>query len=85
MSKIFGSKELQNCVKNLKFAFHSSNSHHEKYYPPKGVSSPNGVQPFYMIQLGRKAYDPNSCARYISELKKFGFTKDQIEKAIDSK
>lgn len=82
MSKSFGSKELVKCVEEFGFKYHSANAHHVKYYPPSGKVPPGGIRPFYMIQLGRKTYDPVSAARYISELKKFGYTKEEIEKNI---
>lgn len=82
MSKAFDSKELIKCVEKFGFTFNSSNSHHSKCYPPLGKLPPSGIRPFYMIQLGRKTYDPVSASRYISELKKFGYTKEEIEKNL---
>ena len=82
MSKSFGSANLKKCVEHLGFAFHSSNSSHLKYYPPKGKDAPAGVRPFFTFQLGRRVYDPYSANRYISQLKKFGFTKKEIEENL---
>lgn len=81
--KAFGSKELEKCVEKLGFTFNSiSSSHHAKYNPPKGINIPVGNYPFFQFQLGRKAYDPHSANRYITQLKKFGFSKEQIEKNL---
>lgn len=38
--------------------------------------------PFFQFQLGRKTYDPHSANRYITQLKNFGFTKEEIEKNL---
>ncbi|OGH37972.1 MAG: hypothetical protein A3B44_03390 [Candidatus Levybacteria bacterium RIFCSPLOWO2_01_FULL_38_21] len=81
--KSFGSRDLENFVKKFNFTFHSiSSSHHAKYYPPKSRISTDPSRPFFQFQLGRKTYDPHSASRYISQLKKLGLTKEEIEKNI---
>lgn len=81
--KAFGSKELEKCVKRLGFSFDSiSSSHHAKYSPPLSKNVPIGQYPFFQFQMGRKTYDPHSANRYITQLKNFGFTKEEIEKNL---
>lgn len=79
MSKIFGTKELQECLIKLGFIPKDSNSSHIKYYHQEGKA---GQYPFIMIQAGKKTYGTNSCNRYIQEIKKFGFSKKDIEKYL---
>lgn len=81
--KAFGSKDLEECVKKLGFTFDSiSSSHHAKYTPPHDRDPLPGVRPFFTFQLGRKTYDPNSANRYITQLKRLGFTKEEILKHL---
>ena len=81
--KAFGSKELESCVKKLGFTFDSiSSSHHAKYTPPEGINTQIGDYPFFQFQLGRKTYAPHSANRYITQLKRFGFSKEEIEKKL---
>ncbi len=79
MSKSFGSGELHKCLKKLGFYPEDSSSSHVKYYHKDGK---RGEYPFIMLQMGKKTYGHNSCNRYIQELKKFGFTKEEIEKYL---
>lgn len=79
MSKAFGTKELHQCLTKLGFIPENSNSSHIKYYHKEGK---RGQYPFIMVQIGKKEYGKNSCSRYIQELKKFGFTKQEIEKCL---
>mgnify|MGYP001301508003 CR=1 FL=1 len=85
MAKIFGSKELINCVENLDCKYNSSKSSHIKYNLPEGHKLPKGERPFYIIQVSRKTYAKHICNRYITELKMKGFTKKQIDKAFSTK
>lgn len=78
--KSFGSKELEKCVKALGFTFDSiSSSHHAKYTPPSNKTVAVGNYPFFVFQLGQRTYDPHAASRYITQLKRFGFTKAEIE------
>lgn len=79
MSKSFGTKELHQCLIKLGFTPDNSNSSHIKYYHQQGKV---GQYPFIMVQVGKKNYGKNSCQRYIQELKKFGFSKKEIEKYL---
>lgn len=77
--KIFGSKELLKCLKCLGFAPRPKiASAHVKFDPPKEKKENKTDYPFIMVQLGRKTYDKNACARYITQIKRFGFTKKEI-------
>ncbi len=77
--KSFGSKELCGCLKTLKFNPGSQNkTSHVKYKIPPNKKCPPGVRPFIMVQLGRKSYHPHARSRYISQIKRFGFTKKEI-------
>lgn len=79
----YGSKQLENCVKSLGFTFDSiSSNHHAKYNPPPGKTVPIGNYTFFQFQLGRKTFDTNAQNRYITQLKRFGYTKEEIEKNL---
>jgi len=78
--KAFGSRDLIRCVECLGFKFNRQSSHHLIYEPPKNRQNPEHRP--YSIQIGKKSYIPHSRSRYISELKSYGFTKDQIEKCL---
>ena len=80
--KAFGSKELQKCVINLGFVFDSISSNHHAKYNPQTNKTTVGEYPFFQFQLGRKTFDPNSANRFITQLKRFGFTKEEIEKHL---
>jgi len=77
MNKAFGSKELLKCIKKLGFTYQRESSSHEIYNPPQGKKNSLG-RPL-PIKVGVKSYDPNGRARYISEIKSYGFTKEEIE------
>lgn len=80
--KNFGTKDLCKCLENLGFTLeeHQTSSHHYKYNIPKGHVISKGLRPFLMVQMGQKAFLPNSCSRYITEIKRLGFTKEDIDK-----
>jgi len=80
MSKAFGSKNLEKCIVKLGFRYTRASSSHWVYNPPKGVNNPQN-RPF-VFKVNVKSYDLHSRARYISELKSYGFTKSQIEKFL---
>ncbi len=79
MSNSFGSKELEKCLKELGFILKRTSSSHAIFDPPNDKLPPIGSRPFMTVQLGRKTYDPHSANRYISQIKRFGFTKTEIE------
>lgn len=76
MNKAFGYKDLLKCLKKLGFTYQRESSSHEIYNPPVDKSNPLG-RPL-PIKVGVKSYDPNSRARYISEIKSYGFTKEEV-------
>lgn len=79
--KSFGSKELEKCLKALGFRYDGvSSSHHAKYYAPNGTEGL--AYPFFLFQLGIKSYPKHSANRYITQLKRFGYTKEDIEKLL---
>ena len=77
--KSFGSKELERCLLKLGFIPKGIQSSHVKYYHKKGRT---GSKPFMIVQLGKKSYGKNAANRYVSEIKKFGFAKEEIEKNL---
>lgn len=79
MSKSFGSRNLQKCLKKLGFIQKGIKSSHVKYFHKDGKI---GSKPFMVVQLGKKTYGKNAGNRYISQLKKFGFTKKEIERHL---
>ena len=82
MPRSFGSKELVRCLEILGFIFNRQGSSHAIYNFPKDHQPPIGIRPYMTVQLGRKVYDPHSASRYISEIKKFGFTKKEVEAGL---
>jgi len=80
MSRAFGSKDLEKGIVRLGFKYIRASSSHWVYNPPKGMSNLQN-RPF-VFKVGVKSYDPHSRARYISELKSYGFIKSQIEQAF---
>lgn len=82
MGKAFGTKQLCKCLEKLNFISKGHNSSHVKYFMPKNRKIPTGLRPFMIVQLGRKCFDPYICNRYISEIKKLGFCKEEIEKYL---
>lgn len=80
--KSFGSKELESCVKKLGFTFKNIQASHAKYLPPSRNDISPEARPYFVFQLGKKAYDKNAASRYITQLKRFGFSKEEIEKNL---
>ena len=80
MNKAFGSKELIKCLKKLGFTYLRESSSHQIYSPPSGKKNPGG-RPL-PVKVEVKSYDPNSRSRYISEIKMYGFTKEEINEAF---
>lgn len=80
MTKAFGYRELVNCLTSLGFSPKSQNSSHIKYYHKN--KNCVGKYPFIEVQVGRGSYGTNSAKRYIQQLKRFGFTKKEIEDCL---
>lgn len=82
MSKAFGTKDLVRALQQLGFRYIRGSSSHDIYNPPSGKHNlQNRPLP---LKVGVKSYDPHSRARYISEIKSYGFTKDEIKKAFEN-
>lgn len=79
MNRSFGSKGLQECLEKLGFVPRGIESSHLKYYHKQGKI---GSKPFMIVQLGKKTYGHNAANRYMAQIKKFGFTKEEIEKNL---
>ena len=79
MKKAFGSKQLQRCLEKLGFIPRGIESSHLKYYHQSGRT---GSKPFMIVQLSQKTYGRNAANRYISQIKQFGFTKEEIERYL---
>ena len=80
--KSFGSRELIKCVEKLGFEYKRQSSSHLIYHPPRGSKSMTISKNILPIQIGRKTYDKNAQSRYVSQIKSFGFTKEEIEKNL---
>lgn len=81
--KSFGSKELENCVKKLGFTFKNIQASHVKYLPSPRNHVSSEARPYFVFQLGKKTYDKNGANRYITQLKRLGFSKEEIEKNLN--
>lgn len=83
MKKSFGSRELYKCLIKLGFnPLAQKGTSHLKFSPPKGKVVSQGTRPFMIIQLNIKTYDPHSASRYINQIMKFGFSKEEIYKNL---
>jgi len=80
--KVFGSRKLIKCVKELGFIFKRQTSSHQIFHPPKGRKSTMLNKNILPIQVGRNTYDSNACSRYVGQIKSFGFTKKEIEENL---
>ncbi len=79
--KSFGSKELIKCLVKLKFTPEPQvGSRHRKYTSPNKVEK--GSRPFFIVIQGRKEYDRVTQKKIINQVKKLGFSEDQIMEAM---
>lgn len=77
----FGSRDLIGCLLCLKFTEGKRNaSSHVKYNCPKKVEA--GNYPLITVILGRKVYDKVTRGRYLTQLKKLGYTIKEIESCM---
>ena len=82
----YGSRELASCLKNLGFTPRKQmGTRHIKYDPPVHASVNPGQRTFIIMQQNIKTYDSNACSRYINEIKTFGFSREEIIKALTEK
>lgn len=83
MKKSFGSRELYNCLINLGFTpLKQKGTSHLKFLPPKSKRVLQAMRPFIMMQMGEKTFDPHSASRYIRQIIQFGFSEEEIVKAL---
>lgn len=81
--KSFGSKELCQCLRHLGFSPEpQKGTSHIKYSIPENKKTLSGVRPFIIVQLGRKSYHPHARSRYVSQIKRLGFSKKEIMKHL---
>lgn len=79
----FGTRELIRCLERLGFTPKPQlATSHRKYISPLHIKANIGQRSFIMVQLNIKRYDSNACSRYIGEIKSFGFTREEIIKAL---
>ncbi len=79
--KSYGSRELITCLINLNYSEELQvGSRHLKYQSPKPVEK--GMRPFIIVLQNKNNYDPITQRQYIKQIKKHGFTREQIEKAM---
>ncbi len=79
MSLSFGYKELIACLLCLGFAKQlSTGSSHLKYKSPHSTSDPN-LRPFITVILERKDYDKHTRGRYLGQIKRLGFSLQEIK------
>lgn len=82
MKVSFGTKTLIACLLCLSFTkAPSSGSSHQKF-SLTGRKVTSGVRPFMIVILNRKSYDPVTQRRYITQLKRLGFTQKEIETCL---
>lgn len=78
----FGSRELYRCVTFFKFIPKTQRgTSHLKFNPPPNTKLKIRQRNFVM-QTGRKEYDPHSRIRYIKQLMEFGLPKQEILKHL---
>ena len=79
--KSFGSKDLINCLLCLGFTpTKSTGSSHIKYKCTKSVEK--GTRSFIEVILNVKTYDPTTRGRYLTQIKRLGYSLKEIEKCM---
>ena len=80
----YGSRELVHCLESLGFSLRrkQTGTSHVKYDPPSHVKVNPGERSFVIVQLNIKTYDSNACSRWINQIKSFGFSREEIIKAL---
>lgn len=79
----FGSRELVRCLLRLGFTSRKQmGTRHVKYNPPSNIKLKPGQRSFIMVQENIKTYDSNACSRYINEIKAFGFSREEVIRAL---
>lgn len=81
--KLFGSNDLCKCLKRLAFTpLPQNGTSHVKYKVLPDIKTTPGIRPYIIVILGRKTYDRNTCSSYITQLKRLGFSKEDIIKNL---
>ena len=57
-------------------------SRHLKYVPPADTNKTTSMPPFMLIMQGKKDVDPKHQKNFIRDLKRHGFSDDQIKEAM---
>lgn len=76
--KAYGTRELVSALNALGYAKGKQiASRHLKYFPPNKPAK--GIVPFILVIQNRTEYDPHWQREYIKQIKRHGFTKEEIE------
>ncbi|OGK21652.1 hypothetical protein A3C23_02650 [Candidatus Roizmanbacteria bacterium RIFCSPHIGHO2_02_FULL_37_13b] len=82
----FGTVQLCKALTNLGFTPEKQcGTSHQKYNVPSSKIVPDGLRPFIEVVHGRKQYFPPTVSGYLTQLKRLGFTNDEITKAFAKK
>lgn len=80
--KSYGTRELIALLTSLGYKKGKQiASRHLKYHSPRKTSQ--GIYPFILVIQGRREYDPYWQREYIKQIKKQGFTQEEIEEHFD--
>jgi len=79
----FGTKDLEKCLLCLGFTSRPAKASHKKFDCPKYCEVPERLRPFIIVVLGKKQYDDISAAKWIKQIKNFGFTNKQISHCLN--
>jgi len=81
--KSFGSRKLCKCLKSLGLSpAPQKGTSHIKYKISPNKKLPSGIRPFIIVQIGKKSYHSHARSRYISQIKRLGFSKKEITKHL---
>ena len=83
MKMSFGPKELSKCLIRLGLEPESRKAtSHVKFKYNTNKKLPDGSRPFITLIEGRNIYDPITRGRYITQLKRLGFSLKEIKKGL---
>lgn len=81
MKRSYGSRELIRCLLKLRYTPEPQiGSRHRKYRSPNSVQK--GMYPFILVIQNRSEYDQFWQREYMKQIKRHGFSGDQIEEAM---
>lgn len=79
--KTYGTRELVAALTCLGYTKGKQiASRHLKYFPPNKIEK--GTMPFILVMQNRKVFDPHWQRTYITQIKRHGFTKEQIKECF---